>query len=88
MTSTTNGEATKAVTKTASKTPKAKPAKHGFPGLHCLGCGDEGCVRLDLVDFNFCCMNCDWEGTPADVRETLEVWAKVLTWCETAPVVS
>jgi hypothetical protein len=63
------------------------PVKRGFPGLSCLGCGQEDTTSVHLDDMTFRCSECDSTFTPAEVAEQLERWRRVLSWVETAPAV-
>ena len=58
----------------------------GFGMLPCLRCGEEVAITLDLDDCcTFRCPECNADFTVDEVQTTMNLWAEVLTWLDTAP---
>ena len=54
--------------------------------LHCVLCGEEAEIRLNLTDGEtLSCPACGEDFAVSDVEERLEEWHKALAWIKTFP---
>jgi uncharacterized protein (DUF983 family) len=52
----------------------------------CLICGETDCIRIDADDVDvITCTECDAEFSREEARDTINAWAVLLDWLDTAP---
>ena len=54
--------------------------------LHCILCGAEAAIKLDLADGDtLSCPDCGEDFAVADVKDRINEWQTALNWIETMP---
>jgi hypothetical protein len=54
--------------------------------LHCIKCGDEAALTLNLADGDsITCPDCEGEFTVEDVETMIGEWQQAIAWIKTMP---